>query len=89
MRIICYLLALCFVSAVDAAQRFLDSRSERPDLHGRHWMAITGKPLSATAGALIFPFARDISTLAVKSSHEGIAVAPLACLNAPGVAPQE
>src|SRR5437899_4580156 len=26
----------------------------KPPLHGRHWVAITGKPLSATAGALIF-----------------------------------
>jgi gamma-glutamyltranspeptidase/glutathione hydrolase len=26
----------------------------KPVLHGRHWLAITGKPLAATAGALIF-----------------------------------
>ena len=26
----------------------------KPVLHGRHWMAITGKPLGATAGATIF-----------------------------------
>ena len=29
-------------------------RTERPPLHGRHWIAITGKPLGATAGAMIF-----------------------------------
>ena len=29
-------------------------RTEKPVLHGRHWVAITGKPLGATAGALIF-----------------------------------
>jgi gamma-glutamyltranspeptidase/glutathione hydrolase len=29
-------------------------RTEKPPLHGRHWMAITGKPLAATAGAMIF-----------------------------------
>ncbi|NOR14119.1 MAG: gamma-glutamyltransferase family protein, partial [Candidatus Aminicenantes bacterium] len=29
-------------------------RSEKPVLHGRHWVAITGKPLGATAGAKIF-----------------------------------
>jgi len=29
-------------------------RTEKPVLHGRHWVAITGKPLAATAGALIF-----------------------------------
>jgi gamma-glutamyltranspeptidase/glutathione hydrolase len=26
----------------------------KPPLHGRHWMAITGKPLGATAGAMMF-----------------------------------
>lgn len=29
-------------------------RTERPPLHGQHWMAVTGKPLAATAGAMIF-----------------------------------
>lgn len=29
-------------------------RTMKPVLHGRHWMAITGKPLGATAGAMIF-----------------------------------
>lgn len=28
--------------------------TQKPPLHGKHWMAITGKPLAATAGALIF-----------------------------------
>ncbi len=28
--------------------------TEKPPLHAAHWLAITGKPLSATAGALIF-----------------------------------
>ena len=28
--------------------------TQRPPLHGRHWMAITGKPLGATAGAMMF-----------------------------------
>jgi len=30
------------------------SRTAKPVLHGRHWVAITGKPLAATAGAMIF-----------------------------------
>src|SRR2546425_6701255 len=30
-------------------------RTQKPPLHGRHWVAITGKPLAATAGAMIFP----------------------------------
>ena len=29
-------------------------RTQKPVLHGAHWMAITGKPLAATAGARIF-----------------------------------
>ena len=29
-------------------------QTEKPPLHAEHWIAITGKPLSATAGALIF-----------------------------------
>ncbi|HKN67455.1 MAG TPA: gamma-glutamyltransferase, partial [Gemmatimonadaceae bacterium] len=29
-------------------------RTQKPPLHAEHWMAITGKPLSATAGAMIF-----------------------------------
>jgi gamma-glutamyltranspeptidase / glutathione hydrolase len=28
--------------------------TQKPVLHGQHWMAITGKPLAATAGAAIF-----------------------------------
>ena len=29
-------------------------QTEKPPLHAKHWLAITGKPLSATAGAEIF-----------------------------------
>jgi gamma-glutamyltranspeptidase/glutathione hydrolase len=32
----------------------LPVNTQKPPLHGRHWMAITGKPLAATAGAMIF-----------------------------------
>ena len=28
--------------------------TNKPILHGKHWIAITGKPLGATAGAMIF-----------------------------------
>ncbi|MCE2707083.1 MAG: gamma-glutamyltransferase family protein, partial [Algoriphagus sp.] len=28
--------------------------NNRPILHGKNWVAITGKPLAATAGAMIF-----------------------------------
>src|SRR5438874_11260456 len=43
-----FALVLAFTPA--AAQM----RTEKPPLHGAHWMAITGKPLAATAGAMIF-----------------------------------
>ena len=29
-------------------------KTQKPPLHGSHWMAITGKPLAATAGSSIF-----------------------------------
>ena len=29
-------------------------RTQKPPLHAKHWMAITGKPLAATAGARVF-----------------------------------
>ncbi|QEH41236.1 gamma-glutamyltransferase family protein [Chitinophaga sp. XS-30] len=32
----------------------LAQQTQKPPLHGKHWMAITGKPLAATAGAMIF-----------------------------------
>ena len=40
--------------AVSAPLRSQGQRTQKPALHGRHWMAITGKPLAATAGAMIF-----------------------------------
>jgi len=41
-------ISICIVSPLNAA------RTEKPVLHGKHWVAITGKPLGATAGAMIF-----------------------------------
>ncbi len=32
----------------------LGQQTQKPPLHGRNWMAITGKPLAATAGAITF-----------------------------------
>ena len=45
------LLAFTILLAVPALQA---QRTVKPVLHGRHWVAITGKPLGATAGAMIF-----------------------------------
>lgn len=40
---------LCSIGISAFAQR-----TQKPPLHGKHWMAITGKPLAATAGAQLF-----------------------------------
>ncbi|HEX7153535.1 MAG TPA: gamma-glutamyltransferase [Thermoanaerobaculia bacterium] len=32
----------------------LAQKTAKPPLHGKHWVAITGKPLSATAGSMMF-----------------------------------
>src|SRR5678816_4307914 len=44
------------VTVATLAQSFnnLPVTTQKPPLHGRHWMAVTGKPLAATAGAMIF-----------------------------------
>ncbi len=34
--------------------RFYGQRTAKPMLYGKQWMAITGKPLAATAGAMTF-----------------------------------
>ena len=47
------LLIFCLlITGLLQAQR--KERTEKPVLHGKHWMAITGKPLGATAGAMTF-----------------------------------
>jgi gamma-glutamyltranspeptidase/glutathione hydrolase len=45
------ILTLCLGLAAGEA---FGQRTEKPVLHGREWVAITGKPLAATAGAMIF-----------------------------------
>jgi len=42
------------VAASVSAPSLAAQRTQKPPLHGRHWMAVTGKPLAATAGAMIF-----------------------------------
>ncbi len=42
------------LAAAGATVSVAQEKTEKPPLHGRHWMAITGKPLGATAGAKIF-----------------------------------
>lgn len=49
--------ALVFIMCSQLLGQTFNARpggTQKPALHGRHWMAITGKPLAATAGATIF-----------------------------------
>ena len=45
----CLLIALLSIPVSLSAQR-----TQKPALHGRYWVAITGKPLGAEAGAMMF-----------------------------------
>ncbi|NJD20871.1 MAG: gamma-glutamyltransferase family protein [Gemmatimonadetes bacterium] len=42
------------VLALGMAAPIAAQRTQKPVLHGRHWIAITGKPMAATAGAMMF-----------------------------------
>ncbi len=42
------------LSALCTAGPALAQKTIKPVLHGKHWVAITGKPLAATAGAMTF-----------------------------------
>jgi gamma-glutamyltranspeptidase/glutathione hydrolase len=46
------LAGLLGLTSIAGAQ--MPRRTQKPPLHAEHWLAITGKPLSATAGAMIF-----------------------------------
>jgi gamma-glutamyltranspeptidase / glutathione hydrolase len=48
------LMALATMQATAQSFNNLPVVTQKPPLHGRHWMAVTGKPLAATAGAMIF-----------------------------------
>jgi gamma-glutamyltranspeptidase/glutathione hydrolase len=45
---------LLFTIVMTLPLRLEAQRTQKPPLHGKHWMAITGKPLAATAGSMIF-----------------------------------
>jgi gamma-glutamyltranspeptidase/glutathione hydrolase len=50
IRLVRILVLLAPLAAASAQAQ----QTAKPVLHGRHWMAITGKPLAATAGAMTF-----------------------------------
>ncbi len=45
--------AICLATAVTTTA-LAQEKTQKPPLHGSNWMAITGKPLAATAGARMF-----------------------------------
>ncbi|SHN43119.1 gamma-glutamyltransferase family protein [Chitinophaga sp. CF418] len=49
MKRLLFLAALISLGLATRAQQ-----TQKPPLHGKHWMAVTGKPLAATAGSMIF-----------------------------------
>jgi gamma-glutamyltranspeptidase / glutathione hydrolase len=51
LRAVALIIALLVVIPVHAQRA---PKTQKPPLHGRHWMAITGKPLAATAGSMMF-----------------------------------
>lgn len=56
MKKLLSILLLALTTFVAQSQSFnaRPGGTQKPVLHGKHWMAITGKPLAATAGATIF-----------------------------------
>ena len=49
MKIFSFLLFFTFYFLLSFSQQ-----TQKPPLHGKNWMAVTGKPLAATAGSMIF-----------------------------------
>ena len=46
--------AVIALAAAASGGAAFGQKTEKPVLHGREWVAVTGKPLAATAGAMIF-----------------------------------
>src|SRR5215813_3277813 len=45
---------ICLATAIGLVPGIGHARTQKPVIHGRHWIAITGKPIAATAGAITF-----------------------------------
>lgn len=45
---------LLLLAVAVSAQCSFAQQTQKPVLHGKNWMAITGKPLAATAGSIVF-----------------------------------
>ena len=49
-----FVVFLAVFACLIAPVRVVGQRTAKPVLYGRHWVAVTGKPIAATAGARIF-----------------------------------
>lgn len=54
LRTVQILILFVLLNTAALSEAVLAQQTEKPPLHGRHWMAITGKPLAASAGAMMF-----------------------------------
>ncbi len=45
---------LCALVVTDAVSESAEARTNKPVLHGKHWVAITGKPLAVSAGVRMY-----------------------------------
>ena len=54
MRFLRAPLAVALLLALAVAAPLSAQRTNKPLLHGKHWVAVTGKPIAATAGARLF-----------------------------------
>src|SRR5436190_16299247 len=45
---------LLIITFIAMPESLISQRTQKPVLYGRHWVAVTGKPIAATAGARIF-----------------------------------
>ncbi len=47
-------ITLLLLAILAAPLNMFSQRTQKPVLFGRHWVAVTGKPIAATAGAMVF-----------------------------------
>ncbi|HSM06750.1 MAG TPA: gamma-glutamyltransferase [Longimicrobiales bacterium] len=54
MKRVALALTLAVLAVAPAAIPLAAQSTQKPVLHGRHWIAITGKPMAATAGSMMY-----------------------------------
>src|SRR6266567_802095 len=49
-----FLAFIIIITSLTMPNNLFSQRTQKPILYGRHWVAVTGKPIAATAGAMTF-----------------------------------